>query len=404
MQAIIDGLKNVGGLSADSLKRLSNKDLIRIASFFDAKKTGTKKELIHQIKETIEDADKKHIINIDEQMTTFNPVEIQNYIASSGMNVLLAMVIIKSIAKNGYNPVTGKVVNDCWLSCFNLYLNHYKENIFDDICQNVYVTLHNMAKYHEISIQHGYIVFYPVLTMQGEIISNITKAFKAVRACLASYKNTDTQRAKQGYYTITYDNDGTERLIGENSTNYIVQTAKIADINDCLDKQYMIDFINYIKDKYPKQFDVAIKVLTCQIDGLTEIETAEKLSLSRRTVQRYKEFYRTVYADWKNKQPEKNNTDKRTKHDTYRKSDVSCSGSYTFTYGDIRPYVESGRKPHGFCFSDSIARNKDYDKAKKALSNSRKDYTGENVHIFRVKGGIITSMHGQTKHFIPYAK
>lgn len=403
-QNIIDSMKETSLLPVDILKKLTTKDIKRLSNVFGSKTTGKKADLIHALHEALEDSENNVLIHIDETKTTFEPKEIQDYIASSGMHILLAMVVIKSIATKGFNPVTGKIINDCWSSCFQLYLKHYKETIFDDLCNDVYICLHTMAKYHEISVQDGYIVFYPVMTLQGETISNITKVFKALRSGLSKYKNTDSQRGKVGYFTISYDIDGNEILVGETSTQYITKTAECAELSDCLHKRYLQDFIKHLYEAFPKQYETMVQVLMCRMDGFTEIETAEKVGVSRRTIQRYEVMYKEEYRSWKETQPAPKNIDKRFSHETYRKSDVTCAGSYQFKYGDIPVYKESGRKAHGFCFTDNLAKNKNYDKAKKALANSRKEYTGNNVQIEKTKSGIWTIIDGEKKHFVPYAK
>lgn len=346
--------------TTDKLMKLKKESLEDIAKELSVPHSGkNKRELVHSIKEECENV----LLKCNQFNKAYNETDKQSiceYIAKTNTHVIVTKSIIKSIAMSGIDE-NGKVKNDCYTSCMKMYSNHFdtsKEPIFEDLCNDIYIELHNLVFSGECTIENGFIKLgtYETVNKDGEkkIVSSWIKLYKALRVGLSQYKNTNSQLAVSGNYIVGYDDENNEYIVSEKSNNYRLELAKIADNDKTIARNDLQSFFKVLKKEYPKQCEKMTDVVCCLIDGLTQEETAKELSVSVRTIQRYIKSIRIAFDMYGKLRTDSKNTSSATYTTTTCNGYGDSSNSYSFSYSggtgltgyrpEIKPeFVETGK-------------------------------------------------------------
>lgn len=330
-----------------------------------------KAELIHGLNEWVSEIDKQLSAMDEKQNFVYGDLSQLAYIADAKLADIVAKSCVKKIASSpNFHGNT---------ACIDIVKGGFSDVIMDDITQDMFLTFSTMIADGKLTIQGGFFEYSEYMTgyiyqlpepdkdgnpvyrkgrtweetqkaidEKGCAVVGISKRsiwsdfISSVQKTLEAFQGTDARRAKTGNYVIvdeqfTDAGQFVERLIGENSTNYInalvAQCAKEGEMEEDIE---LDAFCDAFSAKFPKQGKRIKYVLFYQLSGYTEEETAEIMGISRRTVQLDKALAKSFYHGQYGKTMFHTSAHASGFSGcTYRKSDSSASGSYSFRYGDF---------------------------------------------------------------------
>ena len=373
----------------------SNNELIALCKAVGVPFSGrTKAQLINTLCNWYDDIN-RHMSGIDnKECFSYGDVSMLEYIATSDLHKVVARSCIKKIASSA-SSADGAVKFHGYEACAEIVKNGYSDVIVEDIEQDMYIAMADVFKRGYLAIEDGFIKYTEYMSgytyqienadgttilrkgrtweetqkaieEKGAVLVGITRRnvwadfISAVQDTLDAYKGTDAQRAKTGNYVSLVDEDGNERLIGEQSTEYLNALVSQCAKEGELDFQCELDaFCGAFSAVYPKQGKRFSREVLFYLAGYTEQETAYIMGISRRTVQLDKALAKSFYHGKYGQTiltPTERESINRTGC-TYRPSDASASGSYGFTYADTMTGYTMSRYYNGMTTDEKRQQN-----------------------------------------------
>lgn len=332
----------------DELMKMTGKQIYIIANEIGCKKTGKKAVVVKAILSKVDELEKDgyHISDIltkkglsvyptihgfvvsgnDSDLLSYDEgiAFIDKYVFDSDIHEVLSRSIVKNVAmkEKGFN---GKD------SCLQIVNSYYQEEIFNDIIQEVSYTIASLIRNGLIQIEDNKVIFMK---------NSFGKLYKAMFSVLESYKTN--KETTKGLSVICSNDSGTKNESGETIfTETIVDAnvttlASICNIDDLVNNETVVSFIRFMKRTDAKHFDKCFKVFSGRLQGFTFKEIAIRYGFSETTAKNYFAIVKMLYSDFMDGKPDivayPSNND--SIGCTYRKSDNSASGSYTFSYNN----------------------------------------------------------------------
>lgn len=325
------------------LAKLNCKELREVCARLGISISGKKEELISKICEyakTIKSQKADAIEKLDSFRFSAMPILIDGNIEYQTGNDLVSWKDIADyIAKYHYEDIPKGIVKSIAISdgfvagkeaCIQIVNNHYQEEIFSDISQGIMVSICEIVKVGGLYINNGHVGFY----------GTFPKLYKAVYRTLVNFRNPSVTRQHENLATIV-ENDGekiTDYIVALNAKNAVTTLAKTANIDDIINNETLKQFIRFMKVNDESHFDKCFQVLCGRLQGLSFDEIGKKYGFSKRTAERTMSHIKMVYKLFDKDMVTLHNSTSETDGCTYRYSDSTASGSYTFRYSDGQHY------------------------------------------------------------------
>lgn len=329
-----------------TLSKLTCCELKEVCAGLGLTKTGKKEDIISKILEhgkTVREQKADITDRLDSFRFSAFPILIDGNIEYQTGNDLISWKEVSAyVAKYHYDDISKGIVKSIAISdryiagkeaCIQIVNNHYTEEIFNDIQQEIMLTVCQLAENGGLYINEGNVGFY----------GTFAKLYKAVYRTLVNFRNPSVTRQHENLATIV-ENDGekiTDYIIALNGKNAVTTLAKTANIDDIINNQTLKEFIRFMKVNDSSHFDKCFQVLCGRLQGTSFDEIGKKYGFSKRTAERTMNHIKMIYKLFDREMVTLHNSASEAEGCTYRYSDSTASGSYTFRYSEGQKYQTS---------------------------------------------------------------
>lgn len=225
--------------------------------------------------------------DIDTITTTYT--DALKMITDEQLHVKITKSIIRKIASNPKHHSN--------VSCMQIVNSGYTDSIFEDLTQEIFITLFELYNNGLLTVEDNKLVFATYTDNNDNEKSHYLDLYKTLEKYLYGNKQKDISRPKKRkdgsiYYTtgtLYYDSYTDSKEVTIKSKEYIhflKETAETITLEDLSNNGLVQELYRTIKRLYPKHYINACNILQCRYNEMTIKETAEFLHLSRRQVER----------------------------------------------------------------------------------------------------------------------
>ena len=259
-------------------------------------------------------------------------VAITKHIVKKNASKIKGVETDKYFSMTGFSSFIGQ-------SCLDMVTNNFNDNIFDDLCNEVYIALHDLIQKGLFSVQNNEPKYemYEIVNKKGEVVkrSSYFDLYRTIENFLYSEKKNFTMIATTSNNKLYEELDGKKVSVAKNNESTNINNNKrikyyssiirfenainedkdgnVQSLIDTLETQtnsidnvmnrFEIElFFTLIKKHYPKYHDDMKTIFNCLLLGFTyeEIELNHNISVSRIKYlmpilrQKYNEYCLTV--------------------------------------------------------------------------------------------------------------
>lgn len=235
----------------------------------------------------------------DEYINTHDMTNNDNlleWIAIYDIHGTLTKSIIKRIASN-QKHVSNK-------ACLSLINNNYKEAIFDDIKQDIFICLMRLISegFCTFDCDNNWLKFADYTNADGKQSNYYVELYRTIQKTLAVYRNNNNSNEVILCDYTGVSDDENEVSGTWNNPLYIKYIAYEGGLNDILNNVSFINIMKHIKKEVtPKQWDKVVNVVEGLISGLTTTQIANKYHYTEGQVRRTRETIHTIYNNYSHK-------------------------------------------------------------------------------------------------------
>lgn len=342
---------------------LRNVDLEKLCIELGVAKSGKKSKKVASIMQGVSDIVNKVTWTTNIDLPAGN--DTLNYIFANGLHEIVTFNMVRQMAydfvKVTKRDASGKAVDglpyDCAEGC-TILMNNMHDSMWEDVRQEVAMTIIEHPEY--ASVENGFMR----LNRDGyrECKKAISRWFGKNRM---NYSQKHKAESLDDITTVCTDNGDNEKVVkkGKKSDSaFIIALADNADLEKLANNDFIVSFFKWLRknEKYSKYYESMFHIFCGKCKGMTNKTVMEVYGITRKIFDKSLALLKVAYTDFDQKCYHAGTTTSRTDGCTYYKSDNSCAGSYTFSYGDNL----TGYTNHDL--SHRLIKNPDYKSGSKA--------------------------------------